>query len=269
MPDGDAEIVTNLWDNWYGNTHYDEGLTDSALAIYIGKSMLGNLETAIQNNVWGCPVPQNAELDKGDLILFCGGVPKGPRQLEEDWNTKSASFLVLGRATSSWFEDPTPVWNGPESYPYRFNFELIKRFEDVPLQSGVNLSPEASNALRLSGQIRQNGGIQCQRFGVGGIYFYNRPIITGNSSFSFANFKGDYDTPTNSTARAEQRELRKRLLSRGKTCAICGDNFQENLLVAAHIKKRSECTDKEKGDLNNIAMLACKLGATLCMNLVT
>ena len=36
--------------------------------------------------------------------------------------------------------------------------------------------------------------------------------------------------------------------------------MDSRLLVAAHIKKRSHCTDHEKRDIANIGMLNCKFG---------
>ena len=67
---------------------------------------------------------------------------------------------------------------------------------------------------------------------------------------------------TGTQARLEQSSLRKILLkgaSKAK-CAICGNEFPEQFLVAAHIKKRANCTDEEKRDLHNIACLMCKFG---------
>ncbi|ANZ40419.1 hypothetical protein BBK82_34785 [Lentzea guizhouensis] len=64
------------------------------------------------------------------------------------------------------------------------------------------------------------------------------------------------------TTRKEQSELR-RLLLRGRTaapCDLCGHDYPEDFLVAAHIKKRSVCTDDERNDLANVAMLACRFG---------
>ncbi|WP_089949541.1 hypothetical protein [Lentzea xinjiangensis] len=64
------------------------------------------------------------------------------------------------------------------------------------------------------------------------------------------------------TTRKEQRELRRLLLG-GRTaapCDLCGHDYPEDFLVAAHIKKRSLCTDDERNDLTNVAMLACKFG---------
>ena len=64
------------------------------------------------------------------------------------------------------------------------------------------------------------------------------------------------------TTRKEQRELRRLLLG-GRTsalCDLCGHDYPEEFLVAAHIKRRSLCTDDERNDLTNVAMLACRFG---------
>jgi hypothetical protein len=62
--------------------------------------------------------------------------------------------------------------------------------------------------------------------------------------------------------RKEQGELR-RLLLRGRSaapCDVCGHEYLGDFLVAAHVKRRSRCTDDERNDLGNVAMLACKFG---------
>ena len=43
-------------------------------------------------------------------------------------------------------------------------------------------------------------------------------------------------------------------------CCICLNEFPRHLLVAAHIKKRSACSTKEKLDIENIAVPMCRLG---------
>lgn len=61
--------------------------------------------------------------------------------------------------------------------------------------------------------------------------------------------------------RAEQDYLRQYLLSGSSgECLLCGRAFSKDFLVAAHIKKRSKCSDAEKVDIPAIAMLACKFG---------
>lgn len=62
--------------------------------------------------------------------------------------------------------------------------------------------------------------------------------------------------------RAEQAALRNQLLKGRRTgrCRLCQRDFNADFLVAAHIKKRAECSRAEKRDLTNIAMLACRFG---------
>lgn len=61
--------------------------------------------------------------------------------------------------------------------------------------------------------------------------------------------------------RLEQSLLRRLLLSGASTgaCALCGREFPVELLVAAHVKRRADCTDEERRDhVNNlIALCAC------------
>jgi hypothetical protein len=61
--------------------------------------------------------------------------------------------------------------------------------------------------------------------------------------------------------RAEQRFLRDQQLRRwGSSCSLCGRSVPEELLVAAHIKPRSACSESERMDTGNVAMLACLFG---------
>jgi len=62
--------------------------------------------------------------------------------------------------------------------------------------------------------------------------------------------------------RKEQTMLRASLIGESShaTCTICHHSFPTGLLVAAHIKKRSECSNAEKLDFKNIATLMCNMG---------
>jgi len=62
--------------------------------------------------------------------------------------------------------------------------------------------------------------------------------------------------------RLEQDALRSFLLGgRGVgRCKICEREYGAGFLVAAHIKMRAKCTNTEKRDFRNVAMLACKFG---------
>jgi predicted restriction endonuclease len=72
----------------------------------------------------------------------------------------------------------------------------------------------------------------------------------------------ELDRKFQAVQRLEQGALRNFLLS-GRAngeCFLCGRTFQAEFLVAAHIKKRAQCTNSEKRDLRNIGMLNCKFG---------
>lgn len=73
--------------------------------------------------------------------------------------------------------------------------------------------------------------------------------------------EGSTDVAVLINARKEQSQLRAKLL-KGSTeaqCGICGRTVPARYLHAAHIKQRSQATERERRD-PNIAMLACSLG---------
>lgn len=68
--------------------------------------------------------------------------------------------------------------------------------------------------------------------------------------------------------RVEQPALRRLLLA-GRSeaqCGLCGDVLPVEYLVAAHIKRRADCTEKERAD-RNVAMLACLFGCDTAFEL--
>lgn len=75
---------------------------------------------------------------------------------------------------------------------------------------------------------------------------------------------GPLDKQVTAAVRVEQRFLRLALQG-GKqkpmdSCALCGREFPTAMLVAAHIKQRSMCTDDERRDIPAVAMFACTFG---------
>ncbi|MCX5232981.1 hypothetical protein [Streptomyces sp. NBC_00233] len=76
-----------------------------------------------------------------------------------------------------------------------------------------------------------------------------------------AAYGGELERTAQRAQRGEQAALKRRLLNgRSGQCALCGRSLPGSFLIAAHIKKRAMCSDDEKRDLANIAMLACTLG---------
>lgn len=73
---------------------------------------------------------------------------------------------------------------------------------------------------------------------------------------------GDLDRKATSWHRKEQAKARKMLLN-GRmegVCQLCQRTVASEFLIAAHIKRRSECSDDEKRDVGSVMMLACKFG---------
>lgn len=72
----------------------------------------------------------------------------------------------------------------------------------------------------------------------------------------------DSDIEGFAKVRAEQQDLRRHLIAGRESadCALCGHTFPTNLLIAAHIKPRSQCTEAERRDFQTVAMLVCNLG---------
>ena len=71
----------------------------------------------------------------------------------------------------------------------------------------------------------------------------------------------DLDKVIRAVRRVEQAYLR-RVLFPGTVapCDLCGRQFAVEFLVAAHVKKRSACTDTERRDLAHVVMAACRFG---------
>ncbi len=87
------------------------------------------------------------------------------------------------------------------------------------------------------------------------------PIDPQAEEAAVAAFDGELERKAQRAYRGEQAALKRRLLP-GATgeCALCGRELPAAFLIGAHIKKRAMCSDEEKRDLANIAMLACTFG---------
>jgi hypothetical protein len=77
-----------------------------------------------------------------------------------------------------------------------------------------------------------------------------------------AKIEGPLDREHTHRGRVEQSYLRSRLFGTAEeaTCSLCGRRLPVNLLVAAHVKPRSECLRRERLDAQNIVASMCLLG---------
>lgn len=91
---------------------------------------------------------------------------------------------------------------------------------------------------------------------------YNDELVIRRSEIRSALPAGELDRIVTTRVRVEQQTAR-RLLFGGAglaRCALCGDRLPTDLLVAAHIKPRSQTDTYERRDLSNIVMAACVFG---------
>lgn len=79
---------------------------------------------------------------------------------------------------------------------------------------------------------------------------------------STTRFAGALDREYTTKGRREQSYLRRLLLGGRKTavCEMCGEPLPSDLLAAAHIKPRAECSLRERRDARHIVLLLCLLG---------
>ena len=77
-----------------------------------------------------------------------------------------------------------------------------------------------------------------------------------------ARLEGPLDREHSALGRVEQSFLRRVLFGSVKEsiCSLCGRLLPTTLLVAAHIKPRSECTEDERRDVEHIVFSLCVLG---------
>lgn len=89
-----------------------------------------------------------------------------------------------------------------------------------------------------------------------------RPVRSKDEFIRSCNIAGPLDREYTARGRLEQAYLRSQLFggaSKAK-CALCGNWFPTELLIAAHIKPRSECTSSERRDAPHIVFPLCLLG---------
>jgi hypothetical protein len=77
-----------------------------------------------------------------------------------------------------------------------------------------------------------------------------------------AAIKGALDREHSAMGRVEQSYLGGKLFGNAEeaTCCLCGRRFPLSLMIAGHIKPRSECSRRERLDAENIVFGVCLLG---------
>ena len=134
--------------------------------------------------------------------------------------------------------------------------------QDIPYKALNAVIPYAENyviqGFSVLDQEKSNNVLEA--FDLFSDIFY--PDIEIDGDYNFLQELESLEAASKVNRRKEQSILR-RLLFRNKPygrCCICSKDFPVSFLVAAHIKKRSECTSDEKRDFQNIVAPMCRFG---------
>ena len=87
-------------------------------------------------------------------------------------------------------------------------------------------------------------------------------IVTNKQFRKAAAIQGSLDREHSAIGRVEQSFLRRSLFGDSEKweCSLCGRRLPLALLVAAHIKPRSDCSRAERLDARNVVFSLCLLG---------
>lgn len=153
-----------------------------------------------------------------------------------------------------------------EVSPQDFDFTID--LEDIPMALRVGDEKGVDTPFDKRGKVKQ-GYLYGVSSDVAAFILKKLELVTESGpepiekqiSELMGDFSGGTDRVSSGTTRREQSALRQRLLRQRlrAPCGICGRTLSEELLWAAHIKPRKNCSEKQRLDVN-VAMLACVLG---------
>jgi hypothetical protein len=111
-------------------------------------------------------------------------------------------------------------------------------------------------------KLLEGGSARCSEYIAGQLISWLAPPPSVKVYERIAGIHGPLDREQTIKGRTEQAYLRSLLFGAKyiAPCSICGRKLPIELLVAAHIKPRSECTAYEKRDAQNIVFALCQMG---------
>ena len=224
-------------------------------------------QVILTKTLWTCPRPKNRPLEEARRLIT------DLRRGDVVFHYQNAALRAVSRVTEEAIVSPRP----PE-YPARpgeGNDGWLVRVE--PLVKGLNLGYRDLGSIITVGQqgpLNKDGSGAARKFlsrisaadGQRLLEALNLVVPGVNDSFlgrpSTFWDADDSDVETFGKVRAEQRDLRRHLIA-GRVsadCSLCGHELPTTLLIAAHIKPRSQCSEAERRDFETVAMLVCSLG---------
>ena len=191
----------------------------------------------------------------GDLVLFYGG--------NEFFSVGKVIYKTTNSSLASHLWD-TIVIGSDEKMDW-LNIFLIDDIRDtrIPLKTFNKIMGYAPNYIVQAYQVYDESVSEKIIEGLE-LGDWDSPISYDNSKSLQERLTSlvQTDSVSNTTRRLEQSLLREHLFGNSSSshkCAICLKEFPDNLLHAAHIKKRQNCNEEERKNLD-IVMPLCKLG---------
>ena len=252
-------------------------MTSTLYALYLSRAARANVPIGLDLGQWGLtqdsvdrrlerlPTPGSGleilqQMQVGDHVLAASGGPQ-PRVKRGGWADATIDEGSLWRVTQPYHYETRRVWPAPpnrpdETYPHRFGIEEVEQLRDI---SKAQIELVGMDALHYSANI---GGLPVPVLdGPPVLLRLDEPGPGESEDPGFLVLGGELDATALTSVRREQRTLRANLLGSAGTavCSICGCSVPVDCLRTAHIKRRSECSEQERRDKNNI-MLACTLG---------
>lgn len=248
-------------------------------ALYLSVGAKANVEAGLTAGVWGLTddavrrrlevealgeTPTGLELIQdlqiGDIILAGSGGPQ-PRVPRGGWDGESLREVLTWRVTRPYFHETSQVWptlkrRPEEVFPHRFGIEQVAQDAEV---TAAEINRLTMRQFHYSANI---GGLPVP-------VSFDIPLVEAVEALAgdetedpaILLLDGNLDSVTISAFRREQRKLRSAIFAGGPsgTCDLCGRSYPISCLRAAHVKRRSVCSDPERRDLANV-MKACTLG---------
>lgn len=261
-----AHVIMQPYGNSLGRRNYDRtvshpiSLRESAQHLKSADQVI--LESAHPSGtvpVWGTTRGERGQMEtrwgrikSGDLVLFIGNnrVTKLSRVTHKFRNASLADVLWEKKETAN------GQWMSWE-FMYAFNqpFDVDITYSELRAALAGGKLPYREFAV-----LDENRSKLIIDH-IDGLGLEPPPVPSAAATDRVVREFDATDRSYKAVARIEQRYIRQQLLGAGEArCALCGRIFDERFLVAAHIKRRSDCTEEERRDIPAIAMLACKFG---------
>lgn len=209
--------------------------------------------------VWGTTAGENGQMETrwnrvstGDIVLFTG------RNEVFKVATVTHKFRSAGLADELWEKKVTANnRNASWEFMYSFNQPVEASISYDQIKRALNGLPFPTREFSVLNEDQSDRILAYLESVSSTPPPLPSPAATRRVVREFDEMESEY----RAKRRVEQSYLRQYLLSGAKgECWLCGRIFAAEFLVAAHIKKRSQCTAEEKADIPAIAMLACKFG---------